>query len=542
MARWFVRVLCGSLLPLALVATATEARADNFLGVSAPVTVHFVKAGPATNDDIGFQVTARSRLSEAGVYSVKFVVKAIAQPLAPKETNRYFVVKGDGAGCSFSSPPAAPVNGNVAHTIILTPNAGTPLAGCVLTTGELHATGPSGLSVAVHPVKTFPLALGALPAGNGGANVYTDPGTCPIFKLNKVPVNLGFAREAYPAGFGTFSGVLHYRVKLALDHQVKALTSGYTWSYVIAYRDEAGVLRSGSPFKAAENSSANAGKGNVSGATLPATPSKTYDVINGGATADPAGWTFVGVQYYAGSSTSTPYPGPTTSSNFNNAVFATPANPHGIGATNPAQCRYWFGPKIYDDTATTLDEPAGTTSDTPTGAAAPEPTDPDPSDVTDEESAECEGFSVTDPTSWAGAGLCQLVKAANAILGTLEGMVTAIGDLLYTLFVPDPASWDVGDLISQWNARPPGSIVNLVVGGITKVTYAYTRANEGDCSGVSFGGSNGNGIGANVGCAPSEGPGGAAYQGAYILVRWGLLVVTSIYLFHILRSALSKGD
>lgn len=60
----------------------------------------------------------------------------------------------------------------------------------------------------------------------------------------------------------------------------------------------------------------------------------------------------------------------------------------------------------------------------------------------------CDGFSFTDPSSWAGAGICVMVKALRAIFYVLSDLLAAIGgivggllDGIAALFMPDPQSF-----------------------------------------------------------------------------------------------------
>mgnify|MGYP001626701285 CR=1 FL=1 len=184
--------------------------------------------------------------------------------------------------------------------------------------------------------------------------------------------------------------------------------------------------------------------------------------------------------------------------------------------TEPGKCRWYFGIKGYEPpTGGEPYVPAAPLTPTPTGEV-PVPdedsgpyADPvlDPGE--DEGDGTCEGFSLTDPTSWAGAGICVLVKLITALidlfgrlLGLVRSLIAAIGgvveailglvasllegllDLLMALFVPDPGSWDFGGLTDQAKNRPPFSVVDDVATGGSNLRNGYALAST-DCGTIS---------------------------------------------------------
>lgn len=215
-------------------------------------------------------------------------------------------------------------------------------------------------------------------------------------------------------------------------------------------------------------------------------------------------WGTVGVQLWA----TGPWTGPTNNgwtsgAGWDPAVVrkgaANPATAMG-GITDPGRCSWYFGAKIASTAGDNLDEPASALN-----APLP-PTEPETPPVIDEPPAPpsesgCEGFSFTDPTSWAGAGICVLVKLLGSmvslikkLVGLLDDVIAAVGEiaskiaglvadlvgeltgLAKTLFIPDPGSWDIGPLMQSFQSRPPGSIITSMGGLVTSTVSAYSSA------------------------------------------------------------------
>ena len=135
-----------------------------------------------------------------------------------------------------------------------------------------------------------------------------------------------------------------------------------------------------------------------------------------------------------------------------------------LGLTDPGNCKFYWGTKIAYTPSDDTDEPLGAVPTSGGGDDTPPDLD-DPGDPGDDGGTDC-GFSFTDPSSWAGAGICQLVKAIASVvdwlgkifgvlgsilgvLGDLAGTIAdaiadaiaaafgTLGDVLTALFVPD---------------------------------------------------------------------------------------------------------
>lgn len=118
------------------------------------------------------------------------------------------------------------------------------------------------------------------------------------------------------------------------------------------------------------------------------------------------------------------------------------SEPQGLfGVHRPGACQFYWGEKIADIAGSTDDEPI------PWNPEGPEP-EPDPCDPEsegyDEEACDpgeppagssCT-FSFSDPSTWAGAGMCQIVKLIYSLIDAVKGIAGAILSGLEALFVP----------------------------------------------------------------------------------------------------------
>lgn len=189
-----------------------------------------------------------------------------------------------------------------------------------------------------------------------------------------------------------------------------------------------------------------------------------------------------------------------------------------LGKTDGSKCTWYFGDNIAGALPTAPYVPAGPEGGAPvgsppegtttppaievdvdadgcaTGAICVNPSDgidPDevaPPSVPDPDDASC-NFSISDPSTWGGQLICALVSVAKSIIGAigdllnfLVGLVGQLGDLLRTLFIPDPSSWGLEGLTAQVNARAPFSIFSGLGGSLGDIGDGYAGATT--CTGT----------------------------------------------------------
>lgn len=143
----------------------------------------------------------------------------------------------------------------------------------------------------------------------------------------------------------------------------------------------------------------------------------------------PIEWKAVGVHVWGnGGGSQSSNPGPTV--DYFNPNFPTGSGSRpGFAQNLPESCSFYFGQKLYDDGQPGgKDEPHAPADGNavvppdqhdPNDAAPPAPVEPpDPF-------SECD-FSITDPTSWVGGGICYLVGLLSHMLLLLRSVVAAI--------------------------------------------------------------------------------------------------------------------
>lgn len=165
--------------------------------------------------------------------------------------------------------------------------------------------------------------------------------------------------------------------------------------------------------------------------------------------------------------------------------------PYKIGVSKPSECAYYWGQKITNIPADNTDEPLGPVD--PPGYVDPGPggssTEPTPDNAPEPQPDTGCGFSVTDPSTWASAGICALVglignvidalmdilKAVkglgaaivNGITAALTGMVDLFETMLTAVFVPseDPFESALGDARETWYQSNGGDWQDTILGG-----------------------------------------------------------------------------
>lgn len=158
---------------------------------------------------------------------------------------------------------------------------------------------------------------------------------------------------------------------------------------------------------------------------------------------------------------------------------ATPTGVGMFGVSYPKACLFYFGVKVYDDgtPGAGFDEPFGPegSSSTPvppvSGGADPvgPPPPPAPGGADDgSASGGCDNFSIFRPSTWAGAGFCELVQALRDLWDLLSGLpekiASAFGRLFDSWLVPADgyAEASANELRSEWEATAPGAWVDTV--------------------------------------------------------------------------------
>ena len=180
-----------------------------------------------------------------------------------------------------------------------------------------------------------------------------------------------------------------------------------------------------------------------------------------------------------------------------------------LGITSPDDCMWWFGERIggsdpkYD--------PAGDLDGGgPTGGGGSDEPPPDPRDGGGAPQEEGCSFSVTDPSSWAGGGICLLVQLVRNMLGALgdildailslpaslagaiaaamgavidavAGIAGAIIDGVSALFVPDSDHWHtkIDNVHDAWADAGPAPIIGAVGDAVGAVDVSASSS----CSG-----------------------------------------------------------
>jgi hypothetical protein len=175
-----------------------------------------------------------------------------------------------------------------------------------------------------------------------------------------------------------------------------------------------------------------------------------------------------------------------------------------LGGVNwPAACSIYFGQKIAENSGDITseqgdDEPADDVAiGEPDPGGEDEPDNPD-SDPPNDVEASC-GFSVLDPSTWAGAGICQLVKIMGRLItavGRVVDAVVAVGtaiaglagdivggllDGLVAAFVPSDGYVEdaVDDVKDSWSDTPFGVLAESVAG----LGDALESPADGTCAG-----------------------------------------------------------
>lgn len=440
------------LLPLVLIVSTGQTARAAVVAVGETVTVQAETRSAFPGEDVRCTFTGYTRLHDTGLYSVRATVRCdwsfgnwgldsmtlVARDANTSSTN---LCRFSGRfGITKKTDTSATLVGNLEV-------AGPPPAGCILTTGDayLHAgTDDDGSDNTQATIEGFGWNLGALPE-------YVEPApdaSCPRFTITQTPRVYDHRESVYTVNSQPADGL-----KVSFNGSWGSGYTGQELQIHLLYSDkDTGAVRlqdgivAGYVWKQASGETPGvrttwASSTDRLGTTISFHLSSTAGIV--------------GMQVTSRNIPSPVIKGP---SGQNVVTSGNGVYPNGYyGLTDPAQCSFYFGDKIvsnYDGTtATATDDPAGSVLEGPGGTTGPveEPVDLPTGDDSDLEDGSCAGFSFTDPSSWAGAGICVLVKAVRAlfsvmrdVLGVLTGMASSIvsGILngLSALFVPSDES------------------------------------------------------------------------------------------------------
>lgn len=215
------------------------------------------------------------------------------------------------------------------------------------------------------------------------------------------------------------------------------------------------------------------------------------------------------------------------------------------GVTDVNKCLFWFGPTAFTDTTTDREVPWGA-APPPTDEGTevdPEPTvDPEPpADEPTEPDPACE-FDITDPTSWLEGGMCSLVglfaraiDLLTAMLGWLLDFTGMLTDLFTLLFVPDPSTWGTEGMQTQFEERPPGSLITGAASGVQGMSSSMSDGGCGTLIDVSAG----TGTGGQITCTQIKNVPG--FDAGYTIFTLAIYAFTGLAVFRMFTGALNSG-
>jgi len=135
-----------------------------------------------------------------------------------------------------------------------------------------------------------------------------------------------------------------------------------------------------------------------------------------------------------------------------------------LGLTDPGNmCQNYWGQKVADVANSDVDVPIGPVATAPTDPGPPAEDVPAPDNP---QGSGCDGFSLTDPSTWAGAGICQLVKIFGQVVKLIADLPKAVAEAIGNLFIPSDGALrdafdDVRDAwgdsaVGQWGSAVSG--------------------------------------------------------------------------------------
>lgn len=482
-------VLTFLLLPIVLVVASSNSASAAVVAVGPTVTGYINQDQSGTTfpgGDIDCTITGYTRLHDGGLYSIRAVVNCNwgFAYYANFQPERFDLTAHDGNDtdsnpCRFRAM-AVTIQENTDTEATLTAvlqAQGPPPADCVLTSGTLSLD-PGTNGGSIDPIP-FPWALGALPEGT----VEAGPGECATYAFRAPEYGEPFvsqsANPTVPIDPNANVGQKAWYMPVTFRAMTKPETAPADMLKLSPYvvfsgvpgtdsrtrtpaveRDTYNVFTNSTLLRVGSSSGAfltNEAGGFIGGAQGWVTPSKWGDsttttpntplnLAQGSFVSDVL---YVRLSPLTGAASTAPpiWPGYRVEGG---GYHALGMGSQHMGYTDPSKvCRVYFGTQIRNDTTFGTGVPVG-----PVVGTQPDPVDEPPTlenPAPEPVDGGCDGFSFTDPSSWAGAGICVLVKAVRAlfrvmsdVLGVLTGMAASIvnGILngLAALFVPSDES------------------------------------------------------------------------------------------------------
>lgn len=355
-------------------------------------------------------------------------------------------IKPDGTACTFGWSSWVQMDGGGTLRPTHVPTGSFSRASCVVTHLEWEAVGKPHTNpwheAAFSGRTTF--ELGRPPAA-GNPNYQN--GQCAIFDMQGVPT-IGFqGSRTRNNGQGSDGS---WFVKPQMVWKGTRTSSNRFYARMFGYSKDYPNLLQSFETSMAYPSSTGVAFGELSFSQVDSWSHK-YD--------DPTFWRWVGVSFYYRPSTSAGQWYPANDAYTNAFPQDNPAGDW--GTTVPSKCYFHFGEKLAEIPTSTEDDPAG-----PMGVSQQPYTPPaDPGDQTpDASESGCQGFSLTDPGSWASAGICAVARGLAALVGVMEAVLDAIlavaGAILQglqALFVPSSGFFEAetADVKDAWAQTPP---------------------------------------------------------------------------------------
>ncbi len=443
MRGFLVRLLVIGMVPLLAVLTPETARAATTYGDAA--TADFGARESGLGSAVGSTVSCSVTGYWQAIETVMNVKGRVTCSTGYNVSSAMVGFTANGAGCSGSWDPIEMDGAGTRDFII---PMGAAVGSCQVT--ELCYTIEAGS-------HTNPWMddndSGCVPWSVGGPENVTPGTSCAGITLAQ-PYPVGAPREKNfsSSGPGSWTWVQDYQFEVTADATVPPNTK--VGMYVYTHRSDGNHQSARAGMLIGETDLGKRNQQRVSVTVEPGT--STIRVLEVSLSASsynkptpPMNDYVLGTGYIAGVSLGTNW-------------YSTPGHagtPYaGLTAQSPGCFAYW-GQAIELDYANEEERtpigPVAEGSPSGTGGSEVEPGD-EPSEPVKDET--CGGFSLTDPSSWAGAGICAIVKAIGALVDVVTGLVPAIGDLLAALFMPHPSTWGVEEFLETVGDRPPFSL------------------------------------------------------------------------------------